>query len=75
MSRLQAPTCPTCLRRHWEIMSTRSAAHHVHMRNERFRTVVAKGMGPKAWVADVYTFPRYHVDELNRWLAATQVAA
>lgn len=76
MTRLQAPSCATCLRNHWEIMSTRSAAHHVHMRVERFRTVVDAGHGPKPWAHDVYRFPRYHVDELDRWLAATaEVAA
>lgn len=71
MNRLQPPVCPTCLRKHWEIMSTRSAYQHVHMRGERFRQAVADGQGPEAWIHDVYAHPRYHVGELDRWLAET----
>lgn len=70
--RLTPPVCPTCLRTHWEIMSTRSAYEHVHMRGMRFRAVVAQGIGPRPWKYDgVYAHPRYHVAELDRWLAAT----
>lgn len=75
MTRLQPPVCPTCLRRHWEIVSTARAAQHVHIRAERFRKVIKEGHGPRPWAADVYKFPRYHVAELDRWLQATSVEA
>lgn len=75
--RLQPPTCPTCRRNHWEIVATESAARHCHMRTERFRQAVKDGKGPPAWRFDIYTYDRYHVAELDRWLATTsrEVAA
>jgi hypothetical protein len=51
------------------------AAHHVHMRNARFRQVVAAGSGPRPWAHEVYMFPRYSVAELDRWLNETAEAA
>ena len=65
------PVCPTCNRRHWEIVATETASRHVHMDTDRFRRLVKDGRGPARWAHDAYKFPRYHVNELDRWLAAT----
>lgn len=75
MTRLQPPVCPTCQRRHWELVATETAAVHCHMERRRFRDAIDKGKGPTPWAHDIYTYPRYHVDELDRWLATTAVAA
>ena len=71
MTRITGPECPTCLRRHWELVSTEAASKHCHMDTDRFKRIVAAGNGPKPWTHDVYAFPRFHVAELDRWMAAT----
>lgn len=71
MTRIQPPTCPTCKRAHWELMSTRTAAHHAHIGNERFRQVIKAGKGPAPWVHCFYEHPRYHVDVVDAWMRAT----
>ena len=65
------PVCSTCGRRHWEIVATEMAARHVHMDVDRFKRLAQEDRGPARWAHDVYAHPRYHVNELDRWLAAT----
>lgn len=65
------PFCPSCHRRHWEVVPTEVAALHCHMRTERFRQAVKDGHGPAPSLADIYKKNRYHVAELDRWLSST----
>lgn len=65
------PTCSTCLRNHWEIVATATAARHCHMNVKRFRRAVATGVGPSPSLHEIYKFPRYSVAELDRWQHAT----
>lgn len=69
------PFCPTCHRRHWEIVATEAAARHCHMATRRFRAALKAGDGPQVWAHDVYATPRFHVSELDRWLSESRSTA